>query len=75
MAINTELDEEAFRNLMAATKKNMEQDGISVSMGISWRGSHCNIAEQMEEADREMYQAKAIFYSSRDTDRRKNNPQ
>lgn len=75
VAINTELEEETFRELMAAAKKNMEQDGISVSVGISWRGSHCDIAEQLEEADREMYQAKAIFYSSRDTDRRKNTPQ
>lgn len=69
--IDTELDEDAFRQAIATLKENMEQDGISVSIGISWRGSNCNIEEQFDEADRKMYQAKAIFYSSRDTDRRK----
>lgn len=49
----------------------MEQDGISVSVGISWRGDHCNMQEQLDEADRQMYQAKAAFYSSLDTDREK----
>ena len=69
--IDTKLDEEAFRNAVAAAKENMEQDGISVSVGVSWRGADCSIKEQLDEADRQMYRAKAEFYSSRDHDRRK----
>ena len=71
VVIDTELEENAFRETIAAMKKNMEQDDISVSIGISWKGSLCNIEEQFDEADRQMYQAKAAFYSSQDTDRRR----
>ena len=73
--IHTELDEDAFQKAIDTMKKNMEQDDISVSVGISWKGSHCNIEKQFDEADRQMYQAKAAYYSSHDTDRRKNSPQ
>ena len=66
------MERDAFREAIAAMKNDMKKDGISVSVGISWRDSHCNVEEQLDEADRQMYQAKAIFYSSRDNDRRKN---
>lgn len=69
--IDTELEKDAFRETIDAMKKDMEKDGISVSVGISWRDSHCNIEEQLDEADRQMYQAKAIFYSLYGNDRRK----
>lgn len=75
VVIDTESQEDSLRKSIAKMKKDMEQDGISVSIGISWRGSHCNIEEQFEEADKQMYQAKAAFYSSHDTDRRKNGRQ
>ena len=70
--IDTELEEDAFRKAIAKMEQNMKQDNISVSIGISWKGSNCNTEEQFDEADRRMYQAKAEFYSSHDTDRRKN---
>lgn len=73
IVIDTEMEEDAFRKAIAAMKKNMEQDDISVSIGISWKDHHCNIEEQFDEADRQMYQAKAAYYSSSATDRRKNN--
>lgn len=72
VVIDTELKEDAFREAIATMKKNMEQDNISVSVGISWKCDHCDIEEQFDEADRQMYQAKATFYSSREHDRRKN---
>lgn len=71
LVIDTELDENAFRKALSVMQVNMEQDGISVSMGISWRCGHCNIKEQFDEADRLMYQAKAQFYSLYENDRRK----
>lgn len=63
--------EAAFRAAVDALKANMERDGISVSVGISWRESGCSIEEQFDEADRQMYQEKAAFYSSCGRDRRK----
>lgn len=75
LVIDTELEEDAFRKAIATTKNYMEQDGISVSVGISWRESHCNVEEQLDEADKQMYQAKAAFYSSHETDRRKSGRQ
>ena len=69
--VDTELEEDAFQAAIDAMKKDMEKDGISVSVGISWRDSRCNIQEQLDEADRQMYQAKAIFYSLYGNDRRK----
>lgn len=71
LLIDTELEQDAFLKTIAALKENMAQDGISVSIGISWRGSHCNIEDQFDEADRQMYHAKAAFYSTHETDRRK----
>lgn len=71
VVVDTELEEGAFRNAIAAMKTDMERDGISVSVGISWRESHCNSEEQFDEADRQMYRAKTAFYTSGDTDRRK----
>ena len=70
VVIEMEADEATFRKAIAAVEKNMEQEGISVSIGISWRENHCNMAEQLDEADRQMYRAKAEFYRSLDTDRR-----
>ena len=69
--IDNKLEEEAFRKAVAAAKESMEQDGISVSIGVSWRGGDCSIKEQLDEADRQMCRAKAEFYSSQEHDRRK----
>lgn len=71
VVIDTETEEDGFRKAVAGTKEKMEQDGISVSVGVSWRDGHCNIEEQFEEADKQMYQDKAVYYSARDNDRRK----
>ena len=70
--IDTESEESAFQKATSTMQENMVQDGISVSLGISWRCSRCNIKEQFDEADRLMYRAKAEFYSSYDNDRRRN---
>ncbi len=65
------MEEDAFRSAVAAMKNDMEQEDISVSVGVSWRGSGCSIEAQLDEADKQMYRAKARFYSLRDNDRRK----
>ena len=71
LVIDTDSDESAFRKAVSIMRANMSQDGISVSVGISWRYGRCNIKEQFDEADRLMYRAKAEFYSSYVNDRRR----
>lgn len=65
--IDTELKKDTFQAAIAAMNENMMRDGISVSVGISWRCGCCNIKEQFCEADRQMYQVKSRFYSSHGT--------
>lgn len=71
IVIDTELNEVSFRTAISTMEANMAQDGISVSVGISWRCDHCNIKEQLDEADKRMYQSKAEYYSFSDHDRRR----
>lgn len=40
----------------------MEDDGISISAGASYRNTACNIEAQFEEADRRIYRAKGEHY-------------
>lgn len=68
VVIDTELQEDAFRKAIDTAKQEMEQDGLSVSVGISWRNSNCNVKAQFDEADWQMYHDKAAFYSSQDAD-------
>lgn len=69
VVIDTESEEPAFRDAISTLKANLAQDGVSVSVGLSWRSGCCNIKEQFDEADRQMYRAKARFYSSYEHDR------
>ena len=75
VVVDSEWEQDVFYKAIAAMKENMEKDGISVSVGISWRNSHCDIEEQFDEADRQMYQEKTAFYSAREHDRRKSRRQ
>lgn len=75
VVIDAQMEEDAFRKAVETAKKGMEQDGISVSVGVSWRGSDCCVGEQLDEADKQMYREKAAFYSSHDHDRRKSGRQ
>ena len=57
--------EGVFRAAVARLCQAMEYDGISVSMGLSWRDHHCSVKAQFDEADSLMYQFKKNFYSQR----------
>lgn len=52
-------------------RTDMKEDGISISVGISWRRSPCSFQEQFDEADKRMYDEKKKFYSIQEHDRRK----
>lgn len=71
VVIDNTLAEDDFKAAVYAVQKTMEHDSISCSVGISWRNSQYNIREQIDEADRFMYEQKREFYCQRQHDRRK----
>lgn len=60
--IDTESSREAFMSNVEKAHQAMEDDGISISAGASYRNTACNIEAQFEEADRRMYRAKGEHY-------------
>lgn len=69
VVIDHDSDESSFSAAVSSVCRNMEQDGISCSVGLSWR-EYGSIMEQFDEADKLMYQSKKQFYSSQEYDRR-----
>ena len=64
--IDSRLDERKFTERVAQLYRMMEENGIPVAAGLSWRcGKECSCKEQFEEADRLMYQDKEAFYDGR----------
>ena len=72
VVIDEESSEASFRACATAARESMQMSGISISAGVSWRMMDCNLREQLEEADRLMYEEKARHYSQSQNDRRKN---
>lgn len=64
-------DENTFRSIIGSICKNMEEDKISISVGISWHQPVCKIMGQIEEADELMRLEKMKFYSDQGNNRRK----
>lgn len=71
VVIDEEMDENTFQAAVSSVCKSIEQDGLSSSVGICWRGCNCNIQEQFDKADKLMYQDKSRFYCAQGKDRRK----
>ena len=71
MVLDESLGEQEFRKAVERFCEMAKEEGINISAGISWRSCGCSIKEQMEEADRRMYQEKARFYSRAENNRRK----
>ena len=65
-----EAPEEEFRQNVRAVQAGMDRHNISCSVGVCWRQTGCSIQEQIDEADRQMYQAKRLFYSVKGNNRR-----
>lgn len=70
VVVDSALDQAAFRSAVEAVQAGMAERGISCSVGLCWRGQDCSPKEQLDEADRLMYQAKRRFYSLKQNDRR-----
>ena len=71
VAAEDSLGREAFEAKVHAACQAMAGDGISVSAGYSWRKDKCSFREQVNEADRRMYEEKKRHYSRKENDRRK----
>ena len=70
VVVDSTLDEASFHAAADAVQAGMARHGISCSVGVCWRGEGCCPKEQLDEADRLMYQAKRRFYSLKQNDRR-----
>lgn len=62
VVVEEKLGKEVLEELAFSLKKALEQEGIHISIGLSWRDSFCSFRELLEEADRHMYQDKKKFY-------------
>ena len=69
VVIQANVAQDAFCRAIDQVVKTMQEDGISISAGRSWRALNCSIREQFDEADRQMYQVKTRFYRTRSTQR------
>ncbi len=56
---------ESFEKALAEVRRRMDEAGISYATGLSWRQENCCLKEQIDEADRRMYQEKRKFYRAR----------
>lgn len=70
LILDEELGEQEFREAVGRVCRLMKENGVSISVGISWRSQGCSVKEQMEEADRRMYEEKARFYRHKENYRR-----
>lgn len=71
LVIDRESDEDQFRAKVESVREAMRHDGISCSVGLSWRASGCDIMAQFNEADHRMYLQKQQFYKQHENNRRK----
>ena len=55
---------------MRTVLDEMAHNGISIAVGISWRGADKDIKAQFYEADKRMYEDKARYYRDEKHDRR-----
>lgn len=66
-----DIPEAEFLMGVRSVQMGMAKHDISCSVGVCWRQEGRSVREQFDEADRQMYQAKRLFYSIKANDRRK----
>ncbi len=70
IVIDRDSDEDTFNAHVQTALRDMEKDDISIAAGTSWRGSHGDLDEQINEADKNMYAEKRRFYARAENNRR-----
>lgn len=56
------VSEEVFLQMTSSVKALLEEQGISVSLGVSWKGKDYDVAVQLGDADKAMYSDKRNHY-------------
>lgn len=59
-----EISEQEFNEKVLEAQTLLEENKISISTGIVWRGQCDDLNEQIKEADSRMYEQKKLFYKS-----------
>ncbi len=62
VAICSGIEQVDFEMKIAELRQRASKEEIEVSIGASWRGENVQIKEQLQEADRLMYEEKKIYY-------------
>lgn len=70
VVVDDTLEETAFQDAVRTAEAGMAAEGICCSVGASWRGGSVCAREQLDEADRRMYEEKRRYYSVQAHDRR-----
>ncbi len=60
--IDRDSEMEEFGAKIAAVRRLMARDEISISVGVCWNDGNCDVWNQCERADRRMYKEKKEFY-------------
>lgn len=66
-----DIEKALFLSLISQMRNRMIDNGISCSIGNSWRTENCDLKEQFDEADHDMYQEKKEYYCMSEHNRRK----
>ncbi len=60
--IDDESDQETFEASVSHVCRSMKTHRISIAVGLSFRNGRCDVEEQFDEADKNMYEAKNQYY-------------
>lgn len=64
VVLSVDVKEASFIKQVEQSKKYLEQNGISCSVGVSWCYNINDVDELIKEADTKMYENKANFYEN-----------
>lgn len=68
VVLDETIDQQRFQRCVLDVCKDLAAQQISISVGTSWRNQNCNIHEQLEEADAQMYLKKKLYYNKKSQD-------
>ena len=62
VVIDAESDRALFEDGVSRVCRSMKAHHISIAVGLSFRSENCDVEEQFDEADKNMYEAKDQHY-------------
>lgn len=64
VVIDPDRDRRAFQEAVQSVQTALAMEGVSCSVGTSWRSAPCSLKAQMDEADSRMYWDKRRYYDA-----------